>query len=239
MANTDLLTIGESAQRAHVSEDTIREYAKLGFLRATSRDGETYFSAAEINSIFSGFSTAAASEATAYHGAERKPSDEKRTDGAPHAAPADGAAQLNGHDAAPKAQPFSLREQIDVSNGTESPPDEENFVGRFRKMRGDTAARSATVEDADFRDSFGPRERPITDDYELTMLNRRLREEIQMLRDERDWLRQRLEKLEARSERDQMLLLSESENVRGLVNLHQGKKSFWLRALPWLKTDEK
>jgi len=67
---------------------------------------------------------------------------------------------------------------------------------------------------------------------ELLEINKSLREQIQILRDERDWLRERIEKLESRSEREQMLLLSESENVRKLIS--SSKKSFWQRALPWL-----
>lgn len=62
-------------------------------------------------------------------------------------------------------------------------------------------------------------------------VNKGLREQIQILRDERDWLRRRIEQLEARSEREQMLLLSESETIRNLVS--RDKRSFWQRALPW------
>ena len=61
-----------------------------------------------------------------------------------------------------------------------------------------------------------------------------LREQIQILREERDWLRARVEKLETRSEREQMLLLSESENIRKLIQQTETRKS-WLRALPWFK----
>lgn len=67
---------------------------------------------------------------------------------------------------------------------------------------------------------------------ELIELNKSLREQIHLLREERDWLRERVEKLESRSEREQMLLLSESENVRNLIKSAQ--KTFWQRALPWL-----
>jgi len=64
--------------------------------------------------------------------------------------------------------------------------------------------------------------------YELVALNRQLKEEIKQLREERDWLRSRLERLEERSERDQMLILSESQTVRSLVNQGE-RKSFWAR----------
>lgn len=66
---------------------------------------------------------------------------------------------------------------------------------------------------------------------ELIDMNKSLRDQIQLLREERDWLRERIEKLEARSEREQMLLLSESENLRNMIGYN--KKSFWQKALPW------
>lgn len=69
---------------------------------------------------------------------------------------------------------------------------------------------------------------------ELLQLSQTLREQLEMVKEERDWLRTRLERLEARSEREQMLLLSESETVRSLISQRSDKKrSFWNVALPW------
>ena len=52
----------------------------------------------------------------------------------------------------------------------------------------------------------------------LLDVNNELREQISTLKQERDWLRNRIEQLELRGEREQMLLLSESETVRRLVS---------------------
>jgi len=72
---------------------------------------------------------------------------------------------------------------------------------------------------------------------ELLQLCQSLREQIDMIKEDRDWLRTRLERLEARSEREQMLLLSESETVRSLISQKGSKKnSFWRIALPWSNT---
>lgn len=70
---------------------------------------------------------------------------------------------------------------------------------------------------------------------ELVEINKGLRRQVEMLREERNWLRERIEKLEARSEREQMLLLSESENLRSAMSL--AGTSFWKRALPWLRKE--
>lgn len=75
---------------------------------------------------------------------------------------------------------------------------------------------------------------PAPSTFDLLSANKRLRQEIRELKDERTWLRTRLEKLEARSEREQMLLLYESENVRTLINA-QKHPSLWSKTLPLLK----
>lgn len=65
---------------------------------------------------------------------------------------------------------------------------------------------------------------------EILELNRMLREQIQLLREERDWLRKRIEVLETRAERDQVLLLTESRTVQNLLP----ERRWSLRSLlPW------
>ena len=67
--------------------------------------------------------------------------------------------------------------------------------------------------------------------------NRALRDQIELLREERDWLRKRVEQLEVRSEREQMLLLSENETVRRLVDNSKKKWSIPFR-LPWFSDSQ-
>jgi len=59
---------------------------------------------------------------------------------------------------------------------------------------------------------------------ELIEINAHLRERVKSLRAERDWLRERVEKLETQLEREQTLLMSESENLRRLITLHSESK---------------
>jgi hypothetical protein len=79
--------------------------------------------------------------------------------------------------------------------------------------------------------------------YDLVGSNKTLREQIEILKSERDWLRTRLEKLEERTERDQMLLLSETQTVRKLIQtgLEPTKSekgiASWLRAIPFFRKD--
>ncbi len=58
---------------------------------------------------------------------------------------------------------------------------------------------------------------PVPTNHDLVFMNKRLKDEVLELKQERAWLRERLEKLEARSEREQTLLLNENETVRKLL----------------------
>lgn len=71
----------------------------------------------------------------------------------------------------------------------------------------------------------------------LTEINKSLREQIEMLKEERDWLRKRLEDLESRFEREQTLVLSESETIRRLLHQQANKRSIFAGFLPWLKSE--
>lgn len=58
--------------------------------------------------------------------------------------------------------------------------------------------------------------------------------EIADLRSQRDWLRSRVERLEEKSERDQILLLSETQTIRKLVSMQDGRKTALQNILEWL-----
>lgn len=73
----------------------------------------------------------------------------------------------------------------------------------------------------------------------LIQINKQLQQQIQDLKEEREWLKKRIEVLESRSEREQMLSLSDSETIRRLITAQQEKKkSIWNLALPWFKSEE-
>lgn len=58
--------------------------------------------------------------------------------------------------------------------------------------------------------------------------------EIQDLRSQRDWLRTRVEKLEEKGDRDQVLLLSETQAIRQLIGLQEKRPSAIRSLLEWL-----
>ena len=59
-------------------------------------------------------------------------------------------------------------------------------------------------------------------------------EEIRSLKDEREWLRARIEKLEEKAARDQILLLSETQTIKTLIAIQEQRRSPVRLALEWL-----
>lgn len=58
--------------------------------------------------------------------------------------------------------------------------------------------------------------------------------EVSDLRSQRDWLQRRIESLEEKSNRDQILLLSETQTIRKLIALQEQKRSGFRQLLSWL-----
>lgn len=61
--------------------------------------------------------------------------------------------------------------------------------------------------------------------------------EIADLKEQRAWLQERYTKMEEKSERDQLLLISETQMLTKII-ANQSKKSTWQRALTWLGLEE-
>jgi hypothetical protein len=65
----------------------------------------------------------------------------------------------------------------------------------------------------------------------LDMKDQQLRD----LKEQRDWLQQRVEKLEDKADRDQILLLTETQTIRNLIKMNQSQRRSPVRlALEWL-----
>jgi len=58
-------------------------------------------------------------------------------------------------------------------------------------------------------------------------------QELGELRKERDWLRSRVERMEEKQDRDQLLLLAETQTIRRLVQIEETRKSPIQAALEW------
>ena len=229
-----LLSEAESADAAAVSLETIRQYRDCGLLDPVLKDNQTYFQEIDIQTLFFTNFKNKQSEAAPRNDAPPAPlaaSIETISDGKVNERisdePIEPARVAAAIAPAPQiaAQPEPVQseaaKQPELKPETTKPAE----VQPVTEVSGDEGFRFHDAIDA------SPPAPSMPSPGELISLNRSLRDQIQVLREERDWLRERIEKLESRSEREQMLLLSESENVRKLISSTQ--KGFWQRALPW------
>ena len=220
MESQELLPEEESARRAGVTISTLRQFADFGFLSRFEENGEGRYRLEDLVSVFSltdplvdssTLDTASQSEPPTQ---EAPPVDSVINNFSDQEFRlwSDGGGIQNSDESnqqpTEQPEPVRLAEQIEIA-----PTQPSEYLSSYHTERDD---RLGTT-------------------YELLALNKRLREELKAAREERDWLRARLEKLEARTERDQMLLLAESQTIRQLVTqVEKEKRSIWsLLALPW------
>ncbi len=242
-----LLSAEESAARAGVSVETILMFERCGLLEPVVSEGKKLYQELDIRTVF--YSRLKQQEQAAGKSVAGPPEEAPKANSTPEG-DALSAAATTYSDAFASPRPESLEalsgitsEELHPANPTTPPAAPEPLAER--PARTDAAKRSDAVSQTD---SFGPEsslqtESPKTSvpesdpllpsSNQLIEVNKGLREQIQVLRDERDWLRSRVENLENRSEREQMLLLSESETIRRLVTSPDRKRGFWQRALPW------
>lgn len=141
-----------------------------------------------------------------------------------------------------RAEPAADTEKVitldSVLSATRWPEDEPEADHGSNGTAMPEVQESGPIPAEEERSSTPPRKAAEEQRVELQEINRSLREQIEILREERNWLRERIEKLESRSEREQMLLLAETETVRHLIRndeQHRPKSNgFWSFALPWL-----
>lgn len=212
MGFDDYISEGEAAGMAGVSANTLLRFAEAGYLQTESdNDGLKLYSREDIKSLFGVMDEAFYSRlADDLNAVSNMSAGGNSAAVAPHEEPA-----------IPEAQsgPRTLKEQIQVS----SEPGHANGSTPGRPQRSE-AAILLEQELQRLRNLISLQERM------LDMRDEQLRD----VRQERDWLKTRLEKQELKAERDQLLLLSESQTVRRLVSIQEQRKPLIRSALEWL-----
>lgn len=245
----------ESARYAGVSLDTIRQYERFGLLQSIRKDGEIFYRESDLKSVFS-VSEVNAEQPDAH--ALFRDSVQSNGNSHSHTTLGDAARSDAQHSSHVENGFRSQVQHTSPSNGRAVDSRDQPFASQENRSTDEFAHSGAEHRANGSHPSFeterSQQSRPISPEiqaisytapnatgvYELLEVNKTLREQIQMLKDERDWLRRRVERSETRSERDQMLVIAENETVKTLMHQLPAKpRSFWSFALPWLKTDSK
>lgn len=231
----------ESAELAGVSKDTIEKYMAIGLLSSVEDSEEgPRFSESDIRALFYTKKSFLDS-----HDEELPPRSEELATLLQEAAQNDEEPSIGE-----KPRAAEPEQEVATEASQVAAPDQDAGIAA---ALGDQTATSSDTNPSQQPSSSQPETESGTlsqpqmtaktegpslhDQIELT---RALREQIEVLKEERDWLRQRVEHLEVRGEREQMLLLSESETVRRLVTQRSLTDRFLqtLR-LPWISSDGK
>lgn len=224
MAIHDFISEGEAASLAGVSSQTLRRFAEAGYLHAEADDdGVQLFSRAEVQSLF--------------QVADRTSQEDQRASSPFPSTPPLRAQIEVSSEGAPSASP----EPASGENAPAEAPSQNEGV----EVGEDVTTHQASEKDAS--DCKGAEAESPTDQsmfrFEVQRLTHLLAlheklidlkdQQVAELHKERDWLRSRIEKLEDKHDRDQLILLSETQMLRRVLVMQEQKKSPWRAALEW------
>lgn len=196
---------------ASASVKTLHQYCKAGILQPIEKDGVRHYNRHQLAVVFN----LKHEEPTHEQTADVLQSNTQNTDNANH----DNANHGN-------ANHYNTAASCDEPQVASSfAPDAERVADRYNASKLDNPLPVQVQQQS--------AENPV---FDLLQDNSSLKDQIQVLREERDWLRKRLEVSEERMQRDQMLMISKSETIRQLVQEKTNPpKRFWEYAIPWLK----
>ncbi len=220
----------EATQRSGVSLRTLQRFVEAGYLSIEIEpDGLRLYSRKELDEIFGIHSTPL--PASVIEGpSESSVDDEIRARLSPILQGSSSTIHSSGAHVEPApAQPSSLLESSNPSPATsEATPAREGSI----TQRPSVDQKSPVEPSSSWVDREIVRLKNIIKVQE-TLLDAR-DTEVKDLKDERSWLRTRIERLEEKGERDQILLLSETQTIRKLVSIGEQRKSPVKNFLSWV-----
>lgn len=228
MGYQDFISETEAASLAGVSVKTLNRFAEAGYFHLESdNDGLRLFSKSELLELFG--MQARDAELKERSSAEQVTAAEQIS--TLHEEPGESAAEV-----APmrlsQAVSETLVNQIETIKEDRDTAHEQN--GTVLKTRGPVVVQKRAIESL-----LADSDKELTKYKNIIELQEKLLDarelEIKDLKEQRDWLRTRIEKLEEKGDRDQLLLLSEAQTVKRLVMLQTQPKQSPLRlALEWI-----
>ncbi len=231
------LTCKEAALSASVGEETILKYKELGLLRSFRVNGQEQYREDEIKLIFNSKKKFQAKQNSPHVQTEKikltsqnaqQPSEELPTLSEILAGEILARETLTSEIltedrlAENSSQHITTKEQVDNSKQLPNDDQQASYPTEFVKNRENT--QESAVFDIP--------------SIELLELTRSLKDQLEMIKEERNWLRRRVEKLESSIEREQMLAISKTETIRNLIDHTKTQKKSWSFFLPWNKSNE-
>lgn len=212
----------EAAELAGVSSKTLKRFHESGYLHVSvDSDGKLFYSRDQILEIF-GISQSVAHLNT---------TDEKSC--------SDDVEETQKIADEAIGQDTCSPDEIPTAGAC--PPSADNTVSdcafqdtSASEVPGQLGARSETTKDAEEIPSANELERlKNLISIQEKMLDGK-EDEIADLKNQRAWLRERIERLEEKGERDQILLLSETQTIRSLISYQENKRSPVRQLLEWM-----
>lgn len=219
----------EAALLAGVSVSTLSRFAEAGYLGVeTENDGLRMFSKREINQVFG------IEDETIFFSSSPDTTE-------PTQRPPSVSSWASSRSA-------SSTEDATLGSSTEVPPLNEKVVKSTYRPEGHYRPASPSMSSAaepDARPTTTSSKGPIIErlEQEVTRLKaaqnlyeRLITErerQVTQLEQERDWLRRRVERFEEKSDREQLLLLSETQVIRQLISERETRRSPLRAALEW------
>jgi DNA-binding transcriptional MerR regulator len=188
-----LLSEQESSNLVGVSLETIKRYQEFGLLKPVMKNNLPFYREKELKNLF--LITSASDKS-----ASEKPVSVAEA--------STGAAAPKNQSSVPTLSDLLSERLAPVGESLKTDSSEQNAIEPE-----DTKSVSAEPPSQQLSAPV-----PAIRMEDLVYENKGLKDRLKSLEDERDWLRQRVEQLEERSGREQMLLLSEKETLRDVLN---------------------
>ena len=211
------LTIEEASTSASVSAETILKYKDLGLLRAFRVNGQEQFREDEIRLVFNSRKKSPLNNLNSTSVSKNDSSVSQDSN------PQDLSSQNSKSEELP-----TLDDILSISQNNE-------HVSSSKDYTETTFANEPITEFVKTKENEPQNQHLDIPSIELIELTRSLKDQLETIKEERNWLRRRVEKLEASVEREQMIVISKTETVRNLVEHRRSPKNNWSFLLPWSK----
>ncbi len=240
MSNFKLLSSRDSANLAGVGIDTIKQYRDLGLLRVQLIDGIEYFEEDDIKLVFN------SRRREVQKAVVNEPVTSSIVGHQMEVGAADESVELptltsilNKATSACQLEevkdPKVVRIHAEKVSKSETPNEieEQELELPPQAIHGEVETSKKNGQNSSYRDSDD------LSSIEMLELSRSLKHQLELVLSERDWLRQRVEKLELQLERQQMISMSETETLRMLAKGSEPSPSPWSLLLSWVQPKSK